>query len=170
MHESARRNAEIFIKNYVDKKHKILDVGSMDINGSIKSLVPASNSYVGLDVEHGNNVDFLVSNYKFPFDNDHFDIIMSSSCFEHCDFFWMIFLEIFRCLKSGGFIYICVPSEGFEHKYPIDAYRFKSDFGKVIEKWGLFNNYKIKTIEQYIDPTSIWKDNVIILQKKILLF
>lgn len=169
MHESALKNAKKFIEKFVNEEYKILDVGSLNVNGTIKSLVPIKKNYVGLDVVEGPNVDCLIKDYKFPFSDEFFDIIMTSSCFEHCDFFWLIFLEMLRCLKKRGMIYVCAPSEGFEHKYPIDAYRFKSDFGLVLKKWACYNFYNIEIVEQYIDQSSLWKDNVIIFKKNIKL-
>lgn len=169
MHNSAIKNAKLFINKYITSTNpSILDIGSYDVNGSLKDFIPKNCTYVGLDAEYGKNVDCIISeDYKFPLNDSSFDIIMSTSCFEHCDFFWLVLLEMARCLKVNGFIYINAPSTGPYHGYPNDYYRFYEDTGKAFVKWLNFNNYSFILLDSYIDyyNTDEWKDNVIIIQK-----
>jgi len=168
MHESAKINALKFVTKYINKKEPyILDVGSYNINGTLKEVCPVNSIYTGIDVELGDNVDCVIKDYNFPLEDNTFDVVMSSSTFEHCDFFWLVFLEMVRCVKPNGYIYINVPSSGYAHTFPIDAWRFYPDAGAVLSKWANFNNYNTVLAESYIDESSeYWKDNVIIIQKK----
>lgn len=169
MHETARNNAIKFVEKYVTMNNPyILDVGSYNVNGTLKDVCPADSKYVGIDTELGNGVDCIMGDdYKFPFENNSFNIIMSSSCFEHCDFFWLVILEMIRCLKPQGYIYINVPSSGSYHPYPLDIYRFYPDSGKALVKWINHNNYQCILTDTYMDKESFfWQDNVIIIQKQ----
>jgi len=76
-------------------------------------------------VDHvaGPNVD-IVYESEWPLGNETFDVVVSSSCFEHDDFFWETFLLLARALKPGGLLHIAVPSAGFYHGHPGDNWRF----------------------------------------------
>lgn len=167
MHRSAKQNAIKFAQKYINMENpSILDVGSYDVNGNLRDAFPANSTYTGLDMENGPNVDYLMSpDYRFPFNNEEFDFIVSSSCFEHCDFFWLVFLEMVRCLRKGGYIYINAPSAGAYHAYPKDYYRFYKDTGEALTKWANYNGYSCRLAESYIDTTEGWRDNVTIIQK-----
>jgi hypothetical protein len=39
-----------------------------------------------------------------PLKNDFADVIVSSSCFEHSEFFWLLFNESLRILKPNGLL------------------------------------------------------------------
>ena len=62
--------------------------------------------YVGLDMESGPNVDVVGVSHDIPFIGDEFDIVISSSCFEHDDMFWVSFQEMCRVLKNREVICI----------------------------------------------------------------
>ena len=117
-------------------------------------------------MEEGPNVDIVSDAHNIPFEDNYFDIILSTSCFEHDDMFWVTFLEICRITKPGGFIYINAPSAGDYHGYPGDNWRFYIDSWKALEKWAHRNNQNIKLLESYIDNDKgdsdhdVWKDSI----------
>jgi len=168
MHHSAYVNCEKFVNKYchclVGKK--VLDVGSYNVNGTLKPLFETSE-YIGLDIAPGPNVDILLRAHKIPFTDNYFDIVISSSCFEHDDMFWETFLEMCRVTKPDGLIYIQVPSNGPYHGYPVDNWRFYLDSWKALEKWGRHKTYDITLIEHYIDATTceFWNDSIGIYRK-----
>lgn len=176
MHHSAYINAEKFAQKYVPNLEgkKVLDVGSYDVNGTLKPIFE-KGIYVGLDMELGPNVDVVSDAHNIPFENEHFDVVTSSSCFEHDDMFWVTFLEMCRVVKPGGYLYVQAPSNGPYHGWPGDNWRFYIDSWKALEKWGKREGYDIQLIEHYIDETTphaphegirIWNDSVAIYQKK----
>ena len=44
----------------------------------------------------------LTDPYHLPFESNSLDVVVSSSCFEHSEMFWLLFLEIMRVLKPEG--------------------------------------------------------------------
>ena len=119
----------------------ILDVGSYDVNGNLRDIIKTSMfssnrnySYVGMDRVSGPNVDIVFEN-DWPVMNETFDIVISSSCFEHDDFFWETFLLLSRSLTPGGWLHITVPSTGSYHGYPGDNWRFYNDSAVALTKW-----------------------------------
>ena len=163
MHYTAEKNARLFYQNYLDSdtnKKNIIDFGSLDFNGSLKPIFENAN-YIGIDQEKGPNVDFVCGNDNVPFKDNYFDVVLSSSCLEHDECFWMSFLEMCRILKPGGYIYINTPSSGYYHGYPIDCWRFYQDSYKALEKWGNKMGHNINLLESYIDEEDTnWKDSI----------
>ena len=115
----------------------ILDVGSQDINGSLRACAPSRATYIGVDMVAGNGVDLLLEDpHVLPFADQHFDAVATTSCFEHDPMFWVTFLEITRVTRCGGYIYVCVPSNGWYHQHPRDNWRFYPDAGLTLQDWG----------------------------------
>ena len=109
MHTFAKKSFEYFKKTYLSKfdNPKIVDVGSLDINGSIRDQVNFKSDYIGVDLAEGKNVDKVLENpYRLPFDDNSTDIIVSISVFEHVEFFWETFLEMLRILKPNGLLFL----------------------------------------------------------------
>jgi SAM-dependent methyltransferase len=169
MHKTALDNAQRFYDTYckegVEDK-KILDVGSLDVNGSLKPIFQ-KGQYVGLDLRPGPNVDLLGSPEEIPLPTGTIDIVISSSCFEHDDMFWVTFSEMCRVTKPGGYIYVQAPSEGPYHAHPGDNWRFYADSWKALAKWAKHQGYPVEVLESYIDqtPDCWWKDSVGIFRR-----
>lgn len=170
MHDSAFAFGKLFFNTYAGDKKKliILDIGSQDVNGSLRSLAPKNSNYIGVDFENGKGVDIVIDDpYKLPFDTNSADIIVSSSCFEHSNFFWLVFIECLRVLKPCGILYINAPSNGIFHRYPIDSWRFYPDAGLSLESFGKRSGYNCALLESFIDSRNneIWNDFVAVFIK-----
>ncbi len=168
MHDTALTAAAAFFKIYAGKEPRILDIGSSDLNGTIRSVAPADCTYVGIDVSKGRGVDIVVTpGTKFPFDPDSFDLVVSSSCFEHDPMFWVTTLEVMRVLKPGGYFYFNAPVNGPYHRYPNDNWRFYPDSGLALKRWMAFNGVEGMLIESgtILRTTDVWDDFFAIFSK-----
>jgi len=176
MHQSAMLNGKLFFETYCSNISNglVLDIGSQDVNGSLKSVCPQQLRYVGVDFVAGKNVDVILSDpYKLPFEDNYADVIVSSSCFEHSELFWITFLEIMRVLKPTGVFYLSAPSNGPFHRYPVDCWRFYPDSGNALVKWGRLNGMpKLTLLESYtsrqdvgVAIDSCWNDFTAIFLK-----
>lgn len=181
MHEYCYDEMQRFRDNYLLSLNKdcidILDIGSQNINGTFKELFNRDNwSYTGLDIEDGDNVDFIpINNYFWDeIKSNSYDVVISGQVFEHTEFFWLSILEIARVLKCGGLVCIISPSSGFEHRYPVDCYRFYRDGMSAIAKFARLEIIETKTnfevSESYKDGSHHWQDSTLIGQKKKLTF
>lgn len=171
MHKTAEQNAKRFFKTYVANESKnFLEIGSYLSSFNIRSLSPENSNYVGVDLNSGPGVDVVLDDpYILPFDNNSFDYVISSSCFEHSEFFWLLFLEIIRVLKPTGLFYLNAPSNGDFHRYPVDCWRFFPDSGNAMSKWAIKNGYNTAVVEQYTSDkeSDIWSDYVSIFIKDV---
>ena len=177
MHYSAYVNAEKFYHKYCENNietKKILDVGSYDTNGSLRPIFE-KGQYIGVDMSPGPNVDIVANAHDLPFKKDHFDVVISSSCFEHDDMFWVSFIEMCRVVKQGGYLYVQAPSNGPYHGWPGDNWRFYIDSWVALERWAQKEGYDIELVDRYIDETTpapdyegsrFWNDSIGIFRKR----
>lgn len=158
MHYAALESGRKFFNTYcVPQAHglKVVELGSQNINGSLRDAISSNVAeYVGLDFSPGNGVDVILKDaYSLPFNDNTFDIMVTSSCFEHSEMFWLSFLEGIRILKPNGIMYCNAPSSWMDyHRYPVDCWRFYPDAGKGLETWAKRNNYNTMVLESYITP------------------
>lgn len=172
MHDTSEKNAHRFVLNYVKNEEgkTIVDIGSQVIGGqfSMRNIVPPNVKYIGLDFQIGNNVDIVLEDaYVYPLEDNSVDYVISSSCFEHSEFFWLSFLEIMRILKPGGLFYLNAPSNGAFHRYPVDCWRFYPDSALALSRWAKRNGHDCTVIEQFtsLKEHDIWFDYVAVFVK-----
>lgn len=175
MHNSAFESFRKFKKVYLDKLNKnkelkLVEIGSMAMGSTVKSLLNQDKiKYIGLDIAPGPNVDCVITDpYKYPFEENSIDIVVSISTFEHTDFFWLSFLEILRILKPEGLFFLNAPSNSHFHRHPVDSWRFYPDSSYSLVKWGKKNNYNCSSLEHYTNHETgrdIWNDFVSIIIK-----
>lgn len=153
MHKSAIGYGQKFFETYASRMGEglVVDIGAQDVNGSLKDVCPPQLRYCGVDFVAAKGVDVVLTDpYHLPFDDGSVDMVVCSSCFEHSEFFWLLFLEILRILKPSGLAYINAPSNGYVHRYPIDAWRFYPDAGRALVSWGERNGYQPMLMESFI--------------------
>ena len=152
LHKSAYISGSKFFARYATRKSaSILEIGSYDVNGTLRDFQPEGSTWIGADIESGPGVDLVIENTSsLPFEDSSFDYVVASSVFEHDPTFWSTFGEMVRVLKTGGCIYVNSPSNGMIHLYPIDVYRFYPDAGKALEKWGKTFRPDLKLAESFI--------------------
>ncbi|MGA2776357.1 MAG: class I SAM-dependent methyltransferase [Steroidobacteraceae bacterium] len=172
MHDTALTNARHFFNCYA--KHisagrpKLLEIGSQDVNGAMRGIVPQQFDHIGADMVAGNGVDVVLEDpYVLPFAGESIDVVVSTSCFEHSEMFWLAFLEIMRVLKPEGLFYLNVPSNGAFHRYPVDCWRFYPDSGRALVRWAQRNAINTALLESYTSHqvADIWNDFVAIFVK-----
>ena len=168
MHPSAMENGKRFFSTYAKHKESglVVDIGSQNVNGSLKEVMPDRFRYLGLDFKEANNVDIVLDDpYQIPLESDSVDILVSSSCLEHSEFFWLTFLEMVRVTKPDGLIYLNAPSGGPHHAFPVDCWRFRLDASMALMNWANHNGYNTILLEAFVDSAPVWHDMVAIYIK-----
>jgi SAM-dependent methyltransferase len=171
MHDTAEKFGTLFFNQYfpylpASESKLLVEVGSGPDQTFVKAAQSLGTNYLGVDQLHSEEPEI---EYKLNLPDESADIVVSSSCFEHDEFFWVTYLEILRILKPHGLFYLNAPSCGVYHAYPVDCYRFYADSGRALEKWGRKNRYKVKMLEYFIgmpmnDPAK-WNDYVVVWVK-----
>ena len=173
MHQSAMFYGRCFFEAYCPAEKTenitIVEIGSQDVNGSLRDVAPPESRYIGLDFVKGKGVDIVIDDpYNLPLPDASVSAIVSSSCFEHSEFFWLVFLEAMRVLKEDGVFYLNAPSNGIFHRYPSDCWRFYPDSGHALAAWGKRNGYNTLLLESFTGQRSnegIWNDFVAVFLK-----
>jgi SAM-dependent methyltransferase len=124
MHESTFNfvKQKVMQRGIADKN--TLEVGSLDVNGSVRELF--TGNYIGVDMREGKGVDRVMNAHSLDGAwNERFDVVVSTEMLEHDDMFWLSMSEMGRVLKKGGYLIITARGNGFnEHGYPYDYWRF----------------------------------------------
>ncbi|MGH7093404.1 MAG: methyltransferase domain-containing protein [Stellaceae bacterium] len=169
MHDTANALGRQFFQTYLGlRPARILDVGSRDINGTLRAHAPPGSTYMGVDIEAGPGVDIVLQDpYSFPFEENEFDAVVSTSCFEHDPMFWLTFSEMIRVTRRQGHIYVNAPSNGAYHMYPSDNWRFYPDSGKALAAWAQRHGDTIALVESFIAKrqADMWNDCVMVFCK-----
>lgn len=156
MHASAHAIGELFFSSYQpDEDCWILDVGSADVNGSLRTVAPPTAHYVGCDLSEGDGVDVVVAPGTLPFDDGCFDLVVSTSAFEHDPHFFGTFLEMARVTAVGGHIYVNAPSEGDYHRFPNDYWRFYPDAGIALAEHARKAGFALELVESWVAPQDV---------------
>ena len=115
---NASKNFTLFVKTILSEffiNKRVLDVGSGDINGNNRFLFE-NCEYDGNDVIAANNVTIVSKTKDLPFQDNTFDTIISTECFEHDPEYKESFSKIYKMLKPNGlFFFTCASTDRPEH-------------------------------------------------------
>ena len=75
MHPSALKSfvdfKNIYLSKFKNKNIKLIEIGSLAVNSSVKLNLAENIDYVGVDICKGENVDIVLEDpYKLPFENE----------------------------------------------------------------------------------------------------
>ena len=128
----------------------VLEVGSLDVNGSLREIVEKFHpcKYIGVDIEKGKGVDEIcdATDLIRRFGCNKFDVLISTELLEHVKNWKKVISNFKNVLKTEGIIIITTRSKGFGyHDHPYDFWRYEISDIKFI-----FSDFTIETIEK--DP------------------
>lgn len=128
------------------KPGKVLDVGSLNVNGSVRDLFHDAEEYIGVDFRGGLEVDIVINAHdmKDHFGELIFDTIICMNQLEHDNEFWVTLEQIHKLLKPGGYFLTAMPTFGFPiHEHPQDFWRAGEDAFKNV----IYKGYELLNIE-----------------------
>jgi hypothetical protein len=95
VHKTALEHGRLFFESYLGTQKTLQSSTSAPWSSTVRydRLLQKNASTSAFDFEHGKGVDVLLTDpYRLPFEENSVDIAVSSSCYEHSEFFWLSFL------------------------------------------------------------------------------
>lgn len=137
----------------------VLEVGSYDVNGSVKQFFDSPLFYTGLDLAPGKGVDVVCAGHLFDYPVPY-DTVISTECFEHDPMWYYTFKNMHRLCRQGGLVlFTCAGHQRHEHGTPrttpqdsalaTDYYenRYALDFETRFPLVQMFSHYCLETRE-----------------------
>ena len=127
-----RHQNKEYLERFLNKHpeiHGVLEVGSLDVNGSVRDIFASGTygDYLGLDMRDGKNVDIVLNAHDIPtrWTTPTFDLVICFDTLEHDDKFWVTVENMRNIVKEGGWLFVSAPSGACpEHDHPHDYWRF----------------------------------------------
>lgn len=95
---------------------RVLEIGSYDVNGSVRAKFSTAREYVGVDLTPGPSVDHVGFGHEYAEPDGSFDLAVSGSCFEHDPHWQDTLANMVRLTRPGGVVAATFASRGFpEH-------------------------------------------------------
>jgi Methyltransferase domain. len=95
---------------------RVLEIGSYDVNGSVREIFAGSREYVGVDLREGPGVDRVAFGHELTLPDASFDVSISGECFEHDPYWVQTILNMCRMTRPGGLVaFTCASSGRPEH-------------------------------------------------------
>ena len=107
-------------------RQSVLDVGCGD-----KPYLPyfhgVANEYVGLDVHPGPHTDVVGAAESLPFEDNSFDVVISTQMLEHVPDPPRVVREAHRVLRPDGVLLLSTHGTTIYHPYPTDFWRWTQE-------------------------------------------
>lgn len=133
---------------------KVLEVGSLNINGSIRPFFE-NCEYLGIDIGEGKDVDFVSKGEEYNAPDNTFDVTVSCECFEHNPYWVETFNNMFRMTKPLGLIVItCATTGRAEH----GTTRTTPADSPLTLEWDYYKNLTQEDFEKNINLDELFED------------
>ena len=136
---------------------KVLEVGSFDVNGTIRQIIGECQEHVGADLVSGPGVDVVKSGHLLEFADGYFDLTFSSECFEHDAHWAESFVNMVRMTKPGGaVVFSCASKRHPEHGTMRSSPRLSSGTQAIGSDY--YRNLEASDFEHTLDMNTLFSD------------
>ena len=139
---------------------RVLDVGSLDLNGSTRDLFDGSE-YIGLDLGEGKGVDVVSIAHEYEPESP-FDVVISTEMLEH-DIHWRMTLPkmVEFCRPGGLVVMTCAGPRRGEHG-TLRHRPLLSPFTTLDPEWGVyFHRVSKDDIRSALDCNVLFSEHVL---------
>ena len=155
----------IFAKTIIENINysSILEIGSYDVNGSIRDFIPSSKRYFGVDLIEGPSVDYVYDGQNLSL-NKKFDLGLCFEVFEHDPYYVNTFKNLYSHLVENGIlIFTCASTGRIEHgtsRTDIGASPGSNEIG-----WNYYKNLKRRDFENKLQLKKMFSEYFFISHK-----
>lgn len=101
-------------------RQSVLEIGSKDVNGTIRPLLGKVARYTGIDIVEGAGVDIVADAATFRTD-ERFDTVVCMEVLEHTDKGREICRTAYHHLSEGGVLLVTAATDGREPHSAVDG-------------------------------------------------
>jgi hypothetical protein len=139
------------------KGGRIIEIGSLDINGTVRGFFEEPAEYIGVDLGPGRGVDVVCEGQDYDGATNSFDVAISVECFEHNPHWKATFLNMVRMVRDEGLVVMtCATTGRPEHGTS------RSDAGSspltVGKGWEYYKNLTEADFREAFDMNSMFED------------
>ena len=91
---------------------RVLEIGSYDVNGTVRGAFRGAAGYVGVDLTAGPGVDRVGYGHEIEDPPASYDVAISGECFEHDPHWRETFSTMVRVVRPGGLVAFTCASTG----------------------------------------------------------
>lgn len=118
MHDAARR----FVRSIAPLiRGAVCEIGSRNVNGSVRYLFTGATQYVGVDSREGPGVDIVADGATWDGDGQQFDAVVCCEVLEHTADAATVCGNMLKLLRPGGVAIVTVAGPGREPHSAIDG-------------------------------------------------
>ena len=111
---------------YFNQDAKILEIGSQNINGTVRDFFRSSKNYLGIDLGIAKDVDWIIPGELIELPDNWAEVTISTECFEHCKDWAKVFNNMMRITEPGGLLIITCASHGRATHGTLDSDEYSS--------------------------------------------
>ncbi len=141
---------------------KVLEIGSLDINGSQKTYdfigtqapwrqMIGCQEYVGIDLIPGKEVDLVMDAHGLSFKDNYFDLVLCMNMIEHDSDISKTLKEAYRVLRPGGLFLITTVDEKHPEHMEEQAAELKLPYNHISER-----DFSVKIAKLKPKDFNIW--------------
>jgi SAM-dependent methyltransferase len=90
----------------------VLEIGSQDINGTVRDFFQQQANYLGLDLGMAKGVDWTIPGELVELPEQWANVCISTECFEHAATWEQILLNMIRITQEGGLVILSIAGNG----------------------------------------------------------
>lgn len=132
---------------------RVLEIGSYDVNGSVRAHFPDAAEYVGVDLVEGPGVDLISYGHEVDLPDGSFDITVSCECFEHDPHWVRTWQNMIRLTRPGGLVVVTCASRGRPEHGTVRT-RAASSPGTQFEGLDYYRNVTCDDVRENLDLAS----------------
>lgn len=129
---------------------RVLEIGSYDVNGSVRAHFGGASEYIGVDLVEGPGVDLIAYGHEVDLPDGSFDITVSCECFEHDPHWVSTWENMIRLTRPGGLVVVTCASRGRPEHGTVRT-RAASSPGTQFEGLDYYGNVTVDDVRANLD-------------------
>ena len=103
---------KVLFPDHFSGKINVLEIGSQDINGTVRDFFQKGANYLGLDLGMAKGVDWTIPGELVELPDQWASICISTECFEHAASWEQILMNMIRITRTNGLLILSIAGHG----------------------------------------------------------